>query len=195
MGVLSEERSLKERLAFLGEQLDDVGGGMKELERLITDADEQARSIFTNALVEIDKKFNDLFQRLFVGGDARLEMVEGESLWDSGVDLIARPPGKHPASINQLSGGEQSLSAIALLFASLEVASCPIAVLDEVDAALDEVNLRRFSELARDASKERQILVMTHRRLTMERADALCGVTLDEPGLSQIIGVRVEDWA
>ena len=195
MGVLSEERSLKDRLAFLGEQLDDVGGSMKELERLISEADEQAKTIFTDALGEIDKKFNDLFQRLFVGGDARLEMVEGESLWDSGVDVIARPPGKHPASINQLSGGEQSLSAIALLFASLEVASCPIAVLDEVDAALDEVNLRRFSELARDASKERQILVMTHRRLTMERADALCGVTLDEPGLSQVIGVRVEDWA
>jgi chromosome segregation protein len=195
MGALSEERSLKYRLAFLGEQLDDVGGSKRELERLISDADREARSIFTNALGEIDKKFNDLFQRLFVGGDARLEMVEGESLWDSGVDVIARPPGKHPASINQLSGGEQSLSAIALLFASLEVASCPIAVLDEVDAALDEVNLRRFSELARDASKERQILVMTHRRLTMERADALCGVTLNEPGLSQVIGVRVEDWA
>jgi chromosome segregation protein len=195
MGVLSEERSLKDRLAFLSEQLDDVGAGMRELERLISEADEQARTIFTNALVEIDKKFNDLFQRLFVGGDARLEMIEGESLWDSGVDVIARPPGKHPASINQLSGGEQSLSAIALLFASLDVASCPIAVLDEVDAALDEVNLKRFAELARDASKERQILVMTHRRLTMERADALCGVTLAEPGLSQIIGVRVEDWA
>jgi chromosome segregation protein len=195
MGALSEERNLKERLAFLGDQLDDVGVGMKELERLISGADEQARIIFTDALGEIDKKFNDLFQRLFVGGDARLEMIEGESLWDSGVDVIARPPGKHPASINQLSGGEQSLSAIALLFASLEVASCPIAVLDEVDAALDEVNLKRFSELARDASKERQILVMTHRRLTMERADALCGVTLDEPGLSKVIGVRVEDWA
>jgi chromosome segregation protein len=195
MGLLSEERSLRERLAFLGEQLDDVEGGMRELERLISDADEQARVVFTGALGEIDKKFNALFQRLFTGGDARLEMMEGESLWDSGVDVVARPPGKHPVSIAQLSGGEQSLSAIALLFASLEVASCPIAVLDEVDAALDEVNLRRFAELAREASKERQIFVMTHRRLTMERADVLYGVTLAEPGLSQVIGVRVEDWA
>jgi chromosome segregation protein len=195
MGALSEERSLRERLSFLEEQLDDVGEGMRELERLISDADEQARVVFTGALDEIDKKFNALFQRLFTGGDARLEMMEGESLWDSGVDVVARPPGKHPASIAQLSGGEQSLSAIALLFASLEVASCPIAVLDEVDAALDEVNLRRFADLARDASKERQIFVMTHRRLTMERADVLYGVTLAEPGLSQVIGVRVEDWA
>ncbi|MDR1472736.1 MAG: chromosome segregation protein SMC [Synergistaceae bacterium] len=195
MGVLSEDRSLRDRTAFLGDQLDDVGQGIIELERLISDADEQARGIFSNALEEIDKKFNALFQRLFIGGDARLEMIEGESLWDSGVDVVARPPGKHPASIAQLSGGEQSLSAIALLFASLEVASCPIAVLDEVDAALDEVNLRRFADLARDASKERQIFVMTHRRVTMERADVLYGVTLAEPGLSQVIGVRVEDWA
>jgi chromosome segregation protein len=194
MGVLSEDRSLQDRTAYLGDQLDDVGRGMMELEKLIADADEQARTIFVNALEEIDKKFNALFQRLFVGGDARLEMIEGESLWDSGVDVVARPPGKHPTGIAQLSGGEQSLSAIALLFASLEVAQCPIAVLDEVDAALDEVNLRRFADLARDASKDRQIFVMTHRRVTMERADVLYGVTLAEPGLSQVIGVRVEDW-
>jgi chromosome segregation protein len=194
MGVLSEERSLRDRLAFLGEQLDDVGGSIRELERLISDADEQARTIFTGALEEIDKKFNALFQQLFNGGDAKLEMIEGESLWDSGVDVVARPPGKHPTSITQLSGGEQSLSAIALLFASLEVASCPIAVLDEVDAALDEVNLRRFADLTRDASRERQIFVMTHRRVTMERANSLYGVTLAEPGLSQVVGVRVDDW-
>lgn len=194
MGVLSEDRSLKDRLAFLGEQLDDVRNGMYELERMIDDADEQARVIFAGALEDIDKKFGALFQRLFGGGDARLVLLEGPSLWESGVDVVARPPGKHPQSISQLSGGEQSLSAIALLFASLESANCPIAVLDEVDAALDEVNLRRFAELTKDASSERQIFVMTHRRATMERADVLYGVTLSEPGLSQVIGVRIEDW-
>jgi chromosome segregation protein len=195
MGSLSEDRSLRDRLAYLGDQLDDVGKSMIELERLISDADEQARTIFTEAMDEIDKKFNSLFQRLFGGGDARLAFIEGGSLWESGVDVVARPPGKHPQSIAQLSGGEQSLSAIALLFASLEVARSPIAVLDEVDAALDEVNLRRFADLAREAAGERQIFVMTHRRVTMERADVLYGVTLAEPGLSQVIGVRVEDWA
>lgn len=195
MGVLSEDRNLRDRLAYLGDQLDDVSGSMLELERLISDADEQARVVFTNALEEIDKKFNALFQQLFGGGDARLELIEGDSLWESGVDVVARPPGKHPQSIAQLSGGEQSLSAVALLFASLEVAQCPIAVLDEVDAALDEVNLRRFADLAKEASRERQIFVMTHRRVTMERADVLYGVTLAEPGLSQVIGVRVDDWA
>jgi chromosome segregation protein len=195
LGALSEDRSLRDRLAYLGDQLDDVGDGIVELERLISDADEQARTIFTDAMEEIDKKFDALFGQLFGGGDAKLDFIEGASLWDSGVDVVARPPGKHPQSIAQLSGGEQSLAAIALLFASLEVAGCPIAVLDEVDAALDEVNLRRFADLAREAAGARQIFVMTHRRVTMERADVLYGVTLAEPGLSQVIGVRVEDWA
>lgn len=195
MGVLSEDRNLRDRLAFLSEQLDDVRASAEELERLIRDADAQAYKTFSEALQEVDNRFCSLFQRLFGGGEAHLEMLEGNTIWDSGVDVIARPPGKHPQSINQLSGGEQSLSAISLLFASMEVAGCPLAVLDEVDAALDEVNLRRFSELAKEYAKNRQILAMTHRRVTMERADVLYGVTLSEPGLSQVIGVKLEDWA
>ena len=195
MGVLSEDRSLKDRLAFLGEHLDDVRASASELEKLIADADKQAHKVFSDALEEVDKRFCFLFQRLFGGGEAHLEMTEGETIWDTGVDVVARPPGKHPQNINQLSGGEQSLAAISLLFASMEVAGCPLAVLDEVDAALDEVNLRRFSELTKEYAKNRQILAMTHRRVTMERADVLYGVTLSEPGLSQVVGVRLEDWA
>jgi chromosome segregation protein len=195
MGVLSEDRNLRDRLAFMGEHLDDVRSSAAELEKLIAEADRQAYKVFSDALQEVDKRFCSLFQRLFGGGEAHLEMIEGETIWDTGVDVIARPPGKHPQSINQLSGGEQSLAAISLLFASMEVADCPLAVLDEVDAALDEVNLRRFSELAKEYAKNRQVLAMTHRRVTMERADVLYGVTLSEPGLSQVIGVRLEDWA
>lgn len=195
MGVLSEDRNLRDRLAFMGEHLDDVRASAAELEKLIADADRQAHKVFSDALQEVDNRFCFLFQRLFGGGEAHLEMLEGETIWDTGVDVIARPPGKHPQSINQLSGGEQSLAAISLLFASMEVAGCPLAVLDEVDAALDEVNLRRFSELAKEYAKNRQVLAMTHRRVTMERADMLYGVTLSEPGLSQVIGVRLDDWA
>lgn len=195
MGVLSEDRNLRDRLAFMGEHLDDVRASAAELEKLISDADRQAYKVFSDALQEVDNRFCSLFQRLFGGGEAHLEMIEGETIWDTGVDVVARPPGKHPQSINQLSGGEQSLAAISLLFASMEVAGCPLAVLDEVDAALDEVNLRRFSELAKEYARNRQVLAMTHRRVTMERADVLYGVTLSEPGLSQVIGVRLEDWA
>lgn len=195
MGVLSEDQSLRDRLAFLGEHLDDVRASAAELEKLISDADMQAHKIFTDALKEVDERFCFLFKRLFGGGEAHLVMTEGETIWDTGVDFVARPPGKHPQSIQQLSGGEQSLAAISMLFASMEVAGCPLAVLDEVDAALDEVNLRRFSELTKEYAKNRQILAMTHRRLTMERADVLYGVTLSEPGLSQVIGVKMDEWA
>ena len=194
MGVLSEDQSLRDRLAFLGEHLDDIRAGASELEKLISDADGQAHKIFTDALKEVDERFCFLFQRLFGGGEAHLVMTDGETIWDTGVDVVARPPGKHPQGIHQLSGGEQSLAAISMLFASMEVAGCPLAILDEVDAALDEVNLRRFSELTKEYAKNRQILAMTHRRLTMERADVLYGVTLSEPGLSQVIGVKMDEW-
>lgn len=194
IGVLSEDASLTERLSFLGEQLRDVGSGIEELRRLIEETDKQAGLLFSTSLKEIDKRFCSLFQRLFGGGEAHLKLSEEGSIWDAGVEVVARPPGKRPQHLAQLSGGEQSLSAISLLFAAMEVAGVPLAVLDEVDAALDEVNLRRFSDLAREYSKTMQLICMTHRRATMERADLMYGVTMSEPGLSQVVGVRLEDW-
>ncbi|MDO9508139.1 MAG: chromosome segregation SMC family protein [Thermovirgaceae bacterium] len=194
IGVLSEDTSLTERLSFLGEQLRDVGGGIDELRRLIEETDRQAGALFSTSLKKIDKRFCSLFQRLFGGGEAHLKLADEGLAWDTGVDVIARPPGKRPQHLAQLSGGEQSLSAISLLFAAMEVAGVPLAVLDEVDSSLDEVNLRRFSDLAREYSKSMQLICMTHRRATMERADLMYGVTMAEPGLSQVVGVRLEDW-
>jgi len=195
MGVLSEDDNLGQRLNFMGEHLSDVKKSADELNRLITETDNRAQKIFTDALQQVDDKFCSIFRMLFGGGEAHLEMTDAPTIWETGVDVIARPPGKHPLGIAQLSGGEKSLAAIALLFASMEVANCPLAVLDEVDAALDEVNLRRLSNLVKEYAMHRQILCMTHRRITMERADVLYGVTLQEPGLSQVVGVRMEDWA
>ncbi|MBQ0055289.1 MAG: chromosome segregation protein SMC [Synergistaceae bacterium] len=195
MGVLSEDDNLQQRLGFMGEHMSDVKKSADELNRLITEADNKAQQIFTDALQQVDDKFCSIFRTLFGGGEAHLEMTDAPTIWETGVDVIARPPGKHPLGIAQLSGGEKSLAAIALLFASMEVANCPMAVLDEVDAALDEVNLRRLSNLVKEYAQRRQILCMTHRRITMERADVLYGVTLQEPGLSQVVGVRMEDWA
>ena len=194
LGVLSEDASLAERLGFLEEQLRDVSTGIDELRRLIEETDRQAGTLFSTSLKEIDRKFCDLFQRLFGGGEAHLRLSDDDNLWEAGVEVIARPPGKRPQHLAQLSGGEQSLSAISLLFAAMEVAGVPLAVLDEVDASLDEVNLRRFSELAKEYSRAMQLICMTHRRATMERADLMYGVTMSEPGLSQVVGVRVEDW-
>ena len=194
IGVLSEDSSLAERLAFLEDQLQDVATGIDELRKLIEETDKQAGALFSASLKEIDRKFCSLFQRLFGGGEAHLRLSDEDDLWAAGVEVIARPPGKRPQHLAQLSGGEQSLSAISLLFASMEVAGVPLAVLDEVDASLDEVNLRRFSDLAKEYSRTMQLICMTHRRATMERADIMYGVTMSEPGLSQVVGVRVEDW-
>ena len=192
--VLSEDRSLEERVLFLQDQTQDVTRAREELQAFISDTDAQAGALFSQALQGIDRRFNELFRRLFGGGEGRLMLTEGLSLWDAGVEVMARPPGKTPQHLGQLSGGEQSLTGIALLFAAMEVAGAPLAVLDEVGAALDEANLKRFAALAEECARTRQLIVMTHRRYTMERAQVLYGVTMSEPGLSQVVGVRLEDW-
>lgn len=194
MGALSEDRSLSERLEFLDGQLKDVQHGMDELRGLIASTDKQAGTMFNGALVKIDRRFDELFQRLFGGGEAHLKAQEDMALWDAGVEIVARPPGKKPLFLAQLSGGEQSLTALSLLFASMEVAKVPLAVLDEVDAALDEANLTRFAQMVGDYSKNLQVIAMTHRRQTMEHAEVMYGVTMSEPGLSQIVSVKVDQW-
>jgi chromosome segregation protein len=167
---------------------------MDDLKQIIADTDKQAGTLFGSALVKIDKRFNELFQRLFGGGEAHLRAQENMDLWNAGVEIIARPPGKKSLYLAQLSGGEQSLTALSLLFASMEVAKVPLAVLDEVDAALDEANLTRFGQMVADYSKNLQVIAMTHRRQTMEHAEVMYGVTMSEPGLSQIVSVKVDQW-
>ena len=194
LGALSEDESHAERIDYLGEQLEDIRTGIDELKALIDETDSQMEVRFTQNMTDIDDRFNALFQRLFAGGEAHLTLQEEGSIWDKGVEIYARPPGKRMQSISQLSGGEQSLTAIAHLFAALEVACMPLAVLDEVDAALDEYNLIRFADLAKEYSKRLQLLVMTHRRTTMERADIIYGVTMVEAGLSKIVGIEVENY-
>ena len=194
MGALSEDQSLAERLEYLGGQLADVQKGMDGLKELIANTDKQAGTLFNNALVKIDKRFDELFQRLFGGGEAHLRAQPEMDLWETGVEIVARPPGKKTLFLAQLSGGEQSLTALSLLFASMEVAKVPLAVLDEVDAALAEANLTRFAQMVADYSKNLQVIAMTHRRQTMEHAEVMYGVTMSEPGLSQIVSVKVDQW-
>jgi len=195
LGALSEDQSLTDRIDFLTEQLDDVETSTQELKNLIEDTDTQVEKSFTNSMSKVDNRFNELFQRLFGGGEARLILQPAESIWDRGVEIFARPPGKKLQNISQLSGGEQSLTSIALIFATLEAAGTPLAVLDEVDAALDEYNLIRFADLAKDYSESIQIIAMTHRRATMERANLIYGVTMIEPGLTATVGINPENYA
>ena len=195
LGAISEDNSLSERIEFLTDQLDDVNTSADELTALIAETDSEVERSFTSSMSKVDARFNELFTRLFGGGEARLTLQEGGSVWDRGVEIFARPPGKKLQNISQLSGGEQSLTSIALIFATLEAAGSSLAVLDEVDAALDEYNLVRFAELAREYSRTIQIIAMTHRRATMERADLIYGVTMIEAGLSAAVGIDPENYA
>ncbi|MDI9371174.1 MAG: chromosome segregation protein SMC, partial [Synergistota bacterium] len=209
-GALSEGDALDGRVSYLNEQIADVRAAIGELKGIIDETDRYVATVFSEALGSINIRFDSLFRRLFGGGEARLQLsaprgareddeesqeaVSAE--WDRGVEIVARPPGKHLQYLAQLSGGEQTLTAIAYLFAAMEAAGVPLAVLDEVYAALDESNLLRFGELAREYARPggMQLVAMTHRRATMERADILYGVTLDEPGLSKVVGIKIDDW-
>ncbi|MBQ7594020.1 MAG: AAA family ATPase [Synergistaceae bacterium] len=196
LGALSEDKSLISRVEFLTEQLEDVNNAAEELSTWIENIDAKVENEFTASMRRIDARFNELFQRLFGGGEAHLKLQPAQSIWDRGVEIFAQPPGKNLQNMTSLSGGEQSLTSTALIFATLEEAKTPLAVLDEIDAALDEYNLLRLAELIKEYSRTIQIIAMTHRRITMESADILYGVTMfeSEPGLTQTTAIDPKNF-
>ncbi len=188
IGYITEKEGLKKRINFLEENLSDVETSIDMLEGLIKNLDVEAQRRFLNGVKKINKSFSEMFKRLFGGGEALLEIVDG------GVDVKVRPPGKILKSLSQLSGGEQTLTAVALLFSAVKEANLPFVVLDEVDASLDEVNLSKYADFIKGLSSDIQLVVMTHRRKTMEKADLLYGVVMNEPGVSSVIGVDLRQW-
>jgi len=143
----------------------------------------------------INNHFKGTFKALFNGGDAELILADYDDILDCDVEIIAQPPGKKLQSINLLSGGEKALTAIALLFAILSTKPTPFCILDEIEAALDDVNVYRFADFIKDYAKNSQFVVITHRKGTMEIADTLYGVTMEEYGISKVLSVRLEDIA
>jgi chromosome segregation protein len=189
-----EYRELDERLTFLRTQHDDLTGSIKDLEKALRGMTKSAQERFAQAFEEINGHFKQIFERLFEGGRAELRLVEaeegGDSL-DTGVDLMAQPRGKRLQSVTLLSGGERALTGLALLFAIFYFRPSPFCVLDEVDAPLDDANIHRFLRVLRELTSQTQFLVITHNRKTMEAADILYGVTMEEPGLSKLVSVNL----
>ena len=142
----------------------------------------------------VNRAFRDIFRRVFGGGKARVYTV-GDDITTAGIEIEAKPPGKKHSSINLLSGGERTLVALSLLFALYSVKPSPFVVLDEVDAALDDVNTQRFTELLKELSEKTQVIVITHNKLTMEIADIIYGVTMEVPGISKVVGVSFQTLA
>lgn len=189
--ALEEFAALEERHQFLGEQLDDLKRGRRDLMDIVRDVDERVEQLFASAYHDTAAQFEGVFARLFPGGEGRLVLTDPDDMLTTGVEVEARPPGKKVKRLSLLSGGERSLTAVALLVAIFKARPSPFYVMDEVEAALDETNLRRLIGIMEELRESSQLIVITHQKLTMESADALYGVTMKGDGISQVISQRL----
>jgi chromosome segregation protein len=193
LGAIEEYERISERHRFLMEQKNDLQQAKETLYQVIDEMDEEMKKRFANTFQQIRKQFASVFTELFGGGKADLQLTNPNDLLNTGVDIVAQPPGKKLQHLSLLSGGERALTAIALLFAILKVRPVPFCVLDEVEAALDEANVQRYAKYLKSFSAQTQFIVITHRKGTMEEADVLYGVTMQESGVSKLVSVRLEE--
>ncbi|MED9902833.1 MAG: chromosome segregation protein SMC [Lachnospiraceae bacterium] len=193
VNAIEDYKNLMERYTFLKNQHDDLVEAEKTLEGIITELDTAMRKQFNEKFGEITKEFDKVFKELFGGGKGSLELMEDEDILEAGIRIIAQPPGKKLQNMMQLSGGEKALTAIALLFAIQNLKPSPFCLLDEIEAALDESNVGRFAKYLHKLTKNTQFIVITHRRGTMEKADRLYGITMQEKGVSALVSVNLID--
>ena len=189
MRALEEYQELEERYQFLSSQRADIEQSISDTRQAIAEINRRSVEQFQDAFKHIRENFIEVFQILFKGGQCDLRLLDEGDLLESGVDIVAQPPGKRLQNILLLSGGEKALTALALLIAIFRYRPSPFCVLDEVDAPLDDANIIRFTELIAALSKETQFLLITHNKKTMEIAQTLYGVTMEEPGVSKIVSV------
>jgi len=190
----TEYQAAKERFDFLTGQYNDLIQAKQDLDNVITEIEETTEEQFAATFAQIQKEFGQMFARLFGGGEAFLTLTEPDNLTETGVEIMAQPPGKKLQNLALLSSGERSLTAISLLLAILKVSPAPFTILDEVDAALDDANLDRFGEVLKEFAQRTQFIVITHRRTTMETANMLYGVTMQKKkGYSEVVSVKLSD--
>ena len=192
-GAIEEFAEVKARYDSLSTQFNDLTASYNELTGIIERLEVEMRTSFVDAFEAINKNFGITFKELFGGGNAELSLTEPEDVLTSGIEIKAAPPGKIIKSLSLLSGGEQSFVAIALLFAILKVNPTPFCILDEIEAALDEVNVYRFGEYIKKFDDGTQFILITHRRGTMEIGDRLYGITMPQRGISQAIELNVNE--
>jgi chromosome segregation protein len=201
LAAIEEHRELEERYRFLTSQEQDLSHSIGSLKEIIQRINRTTKEMFVATFNELQQKFGEVFTQFFPGGRAELRLVEDEpeegaehgAAREPGVDIVAQPPGKRLKSITMLSGGEKTLTAMALLFASFLIRPTPFCILDEIDAPLDEENIGRFTAVLRELSSGAQFLIITHNKRTMAMADSLFGVTMEDPGVSQLISVKLGD--
>ncbi len=195
LSAIEEYEEVSQRYEFMSRQLADVEQSRKELEDLIKQLTRKMEELFAQSFEEINQNFQKIFVDLFGGGHGELKLTDPEDLLGSGIEIIVQPPGKVIRHLSALSGGEQSFVAIAIYFAILKVRPAPFCILDEIEAALDDVNVARYAEYLRLMSDKTQFIAITHRRGTMEEADVLYGVTMQEKGVSKLLKLDVSEVA
>lgn len=188
--ALEEFSALEERHKFLSEQLEDLKKTRADLMQVIKEVDERVEQVFTEAYRDTAREFEGVFSRLFPGG-GKLILTDPDNMLATGVDVEARPPGKKVKRLSLLSGGERSLTAVALLVAIFKARPSPFYVMDEVEAALDDTNLQRLIRIMEELQESSQLIVITHQKRTMEVADALYGVSMQGDGVSKVISQRL----
>lgn len=189
--ALEEFAALEERYNFLSTQLEDVKAARKDLLDVISDVDNRILQVFAEAYADVEREFSQVFSALFPGGEGRLLLTDPNDMLTTGVEVEARPPGKKVKRLSLLSGGEKSLTAVAMLVAIFRARPSPFYVMDEVEAALDDVNLRRLIGLFEQLRSQSQLIVITHQKPTMEIADALYGVSMQGDGITAVISQRM----
>jgi chromosome segregation protein len=192
--ALDELAGLEARAAALQVQHDDLTAAERHLQEIIAKINADSRRLFQETFDAIRTHFQELFRKLFGGGMADVILEDETDVLESGIEIIARPPGKELRSISLLSGGEKTLTAVALLMAIFRSRPSPFCILDEVDAALDEANIGRFTAVLREFLDRSQFILITHSKRTMACADVLYGVTMQESGISKRFAVKFEDW-
>ena len=189
---IEEYKSLKQRYEFMCEQRLDLENTSTKLRKIIAEITENMREQFKEKFKIINENFGQTFKELFGGGEAKVVLQDESNILECGIDIIAQPPGKKLQSMALLSGGERAFTAIALLFAILKMNPAPFCVLDEIEAALDDVNVNRYAEFLKKFAKGTQFLVITHRKGTMEAADTVYGVTMEEKGISKLLSMKLK---
>lgn len=192
--AIEEFNALEERYTFLTDQRNDLQQSIDDLHSAISQINRTTRRRFKEAFEQVNGKFQEVFPRLFVGGEASLSLTDEGDLLESGIEIVAQPPGKKLQNISLLSGGEKALTAVALIFAIFLIKPSPFCILDEVDAPLDDANIGRFNEMVQEMSSASQFMIITHNTRTMEIADTLFGVTMEDPGVSNLVAVRIGDF-
>jgi chromosome segregation protein len=190
-----EHQEEKERHQFFVAQKADLEKALDDLRRAIAQMNRESRRLFRETFDSVNERFKALFPKLFNGGRGELHLTLPDDPLETGVEIIAQPPGKKLGNIELMSGGEKALTAVSLIFALFQHKPSPFCVLDEVDAPLDEANVARYSELVREMTARSQFILITHVKRTMQAVDVLYGVTMQEPGISRLVSVKVNESA